>query len=529
MASEMTASGMTASEMRTVQSYVQGEWRDGEGEPRLLVNPTTEAPIAECRSLAGSLGALLDHARDVGGPALRALDFRARGELLGALAGALHEVREELIDASIENGGSTRSDAKFDVDGATGTLAAYAGFAKTLPAGAASLADGAGIQLGRTPRFWGQHVLVPRLGAAVHVNAFNFPAWGMCEKMACALLAGVPVIEKPGTPTALVAYRAARTIVESGVLPEGTFQFIAGSTGDLLDRLGPQDAFAFTGSAQTGAKLRGGKTLVERSVRVNIEADSLNAAILAPDVEPSSETYGQFLANVALDVRQKTGQKCTAVRRILVPSARGEDVVRDLCEELGRIQVGDPADKDTTMGPVASADQLRDVRAGIDRLAEQSEVACGGSERAAEKGFFVRPTLLVAAHAETDVFHELEVFGPVATVILYDGSAEEAARLANRGGGSLVGSVYSDDKRWTETCVRAMAPWHGRIWIGSERVAGQASAPGLVLPMTTHGGPGRAGGGEELGGLRGLAFYMQRTAIQGFQGLVAKAFGAPEA
>jgi len=264
-------------------------------------------------------------------------------------------------------------------------------------------------------------------------------------------------------------------------------------------------------------------------VRVNIEADSLNAAILAPDVEPSSETYGQFLANVALDVRQKTGQKCTAVRRILVPSARGEDVVRDLCEELGRIQVGDPADKDTTMGPVASADQLRDVRAGIDRLAEQSEVACGGSERAGAKGFFVRPTLLVAVHAETDVFHELEVFGPVATVILYDGRAEEAARLANRGGGSLVGSVYSDDKRWTETCVRAMAPWHGRIWIGSERVAGQASAPGLVLPMTTHGGPGRAGGGEELGGLRGLAFYMQRTAIQGFQGLVAKAFGAPEA
>ena len=511
--------------MITLKSYVRGAWHAGTGEPAQLVNPSTEEPLATASSAGIDFQAVLDHGRDTGGPALRALDFPARGKLLADLAAAVHEHREELIELSMQNGGSTRGDAKFDLDGATGTLAAYARFARDLPA-AGSLPDGDGIQLGRTPRFWGQHVLVPRTGVAVHVNAFNFPAWGMGEKMACALLAGVPVIEKPGTPTALIAFRVAEILVASGLLPEGSFQFIAGRPGDLIDRLGAEDCLAFTGSSGTGASLKGGENLVARNVRVNIEADSLNAAVLAPDVDSSAEAYDQFLANVQLDITQKTGQKCTAVRRIFVPEDRVEEVAGELVAALGRTVVGNPAHKGTTMGPLASAAQLRDVREGIGRLAEHADVLCGGAEPVAEQGYFVAPTLLRAREPEAEVFHSHEVFGPVATVIPYSGSAADAVRLANLGGGGLVCSLYTNDSDWAREVVLGISPWHGRIWIGSDRVAGQAAAPGTVLPMTVHGGPGRAGGGEELGGLRGLSFYMQRTAIQGFQGLVAGSFGA---
>jgi 3,4-dehydroadipyl-CoA semialdehyde dehydrogenase len=507
--------------MKTLESYLQGRWQAGTGAPAVLQDPTTEAELAQVASGGLDLAAALEHGRRTGGPALRELGFARRAALLLEVSQAIHAHRDELLDLSTENAGTTRSDAKFDVDGATGTLAAYASFGKELAAGG-FLADGEVTQLGRTARFSGLHVLTPRLGVAVHVNAFNFPAWNQCEKMACALLAGMPVLEKPGTPTALLAWRIAQIIVESKLLPEGSYQFLCGSARDLIDHLGPQDVLAFTGSAATGAKLRGHAGVVRHNVPVNLEADSLNAAVLAPDVDREAETYESFLANVELDMVQKTGQKCTAVRRVFVPADRLDEVRSDLLERLGRVQVGDPRSRETRMGPLASRQQLEDVRAGIEALSKHAKVLCGGTGAVHAKGWFVAPTLLEAADARQALFHELEVFGPVATLLPYSGTAEEAVELVNLGGGSLVASLYSNDRVWTQAVALGIAPWHGRVWIGSDRTAGQATAPGLVLPASIHGGPGRAGGGQELGGLRGLDPYLQRTALQGFGGFLEK-------
>jgi oxepin-CoA hydrolase/3-oxo-5,6-dehydrosuberyl-CoA semialdehyde dehydrogenase len=510
--------------MTTLESYVKGAWVAGTGPRTPLFNPTTEAEIAACSTGGIDMGAAVAHAREVGGPNLRRVGFAERARWLKALSVAVHEARPQLIAASAENGGSTRGDAKFDIDGASGTLAYYAKLGATL-GDDNFLPDGEGVQLGRTGRFWGQHVRTPRLGVAIHINAFNFPAWGMCEKLACSLLAGVPAISKPGAATALVAERTARALIDAGVLPDGALQFLCGSAGDLLDHLGAQDCLAFTGSARTGAMLKGHAGLVGANARVSLEADSLNVAILAPDVDDEAEAWNLFLTNIVTDMTLKTGQKCTAVRRILVPADRVDAVVEELRARLGAVAIGDPAEESTRMGPVASPQQFDDVRAGIRALSAHARVACGGAERARDRGCFVAPTLLVAEDVEADLLHELEVFGPCATVFPYSGAAEDAVRLANRGGGGLVASLYSNDRRWTEATVLGIAPWHGRIWIGSDKVAEQALHPGMVLPMTIHGGPGRAGGGEELGGLFGLELYTQRTALQGDQGFVGRRFG----
>jgi oxepin-CoA hydrolase/3-oxo-5,6-dehydrosuberyl-CoA semialdehyde dehydrogenase len=502
--------------MQTLESLVLGRAVQGGDAPVALFNPTTEEAIAEIRGGGIDFKAVLEFARSKGGPALRALSFAERGARLKALSAAIHEQREALIEASIQNAGTPRSDAKFDIDGATGTLAYYAALGESL-GDRRVLADGEGVQLGRTPRFWGQHVLVPRLGAAVHINAFNFPAWNMMEKAACALLAGSPVIEKPGTPTALVAARIARIVNDSGVLPEGAWQFIAGSLGNMVEHMEAQDSIAFTGSSRTAAILRGHPAVVKNNVRINLEADSLNAAVLAPDVEASSETYSLFLSNIALDITQKSGQKCTAVRRILVPAERLDEVRADLVAAVAKVKMGDPSQSDIRMGPLASKAQFDDVRAGIARLAAAGSVACGGAERARERGWFVAPTLLVAKDPNADVFHADEVFGPAATLLAYSGDAAQATQMIVRGRGGLVASAYSNDATWIEQIVLGLAPWHGRLWLGSDRMAEHAMAPGMVLPASIHGGPGRAGGGEELGGLRGLAFYQQRTALQGFK------------
>ncbi len=514
--------------MQTLSSYVLGRWHEGQDKPATLYNPTTEEPIATCSTAGIDFGEVAAYGRDKGGAALRAMSFAERGAMLKALSAALHEKREELIEIAVANGGNTRGDAKFDIDGATGTLAAYASYAKKLP-DRPFLSDGDGVQLSRSARFWGQHIWVTRPGIAVHINAFNFPAWGMMEKLAAAILAGMPVIEKPGTATAAVAWKMAQATVESGLLPEGSYQFVCGSVGDLFDHLGPQDCLAFTGSSATGRVMRSHPNIVAHNVRVNIEADSLNAAVLAPDVESGSDTYQSFLSNVVLDMTQKAGQKCTATRRILVPQDQVEQVRDDLVAELGRVRVGDPSDEETRMGPVTNAGQLAEVQQGIAALAEAADIACGGPDKAADKGYFVAPTLLVAKDSAAQVFHELEVFGPVASILPYDGGADTAAELVSRGGGGLVSSVYTNDRTWTESYVLGVAPWHGRVWIGSDKTADQALPPGMVLPGMVHGGPGRAGGGEELGAERGLLFYMQRTALQGFRGLLEKRFGPPAA
>lgn len=509
--------------MQRLSSYCLGAWHAGGPNTATLHDPTTDEAVAECSTEGIDFAAVVRHGREVGGPALRAMTFAERGALLKALSAAIHEHREELIGIGCKDGGNTRGDAKFDIDGATGTLAAYAHFAKGLGE-APYLTDGEQVQLGRTKRFQGAHIRVPRTGVAVHINAFNFPAWGMMEKLACSILAGVPVIEKPGTPTAYLAWRVAEITVESGLLPEGAYQFLCGSVGDLLDHLGPQDCMAFTGSAATGAKLKGHPNLVARNVRVNIEADSLNAAVLAPDVDASSETYSLFLSNLTTDITQKAGQKCTAVRRILVPAERVDEVKADLVASLARVPVGDPRDSESRMGPLASRAQFDSVREGIARFSEHAEIACGGPEPLRETGCFLAPTLLVARDARTALFHEEEVFGPVSTILPYDGSASEAVELVALGQGSLVSSVYTNDADWAEEYVLGVAPWHGRVWIGSDRMAEQALPPGMVLPAMVHGGPGRAGGGEELGAERGLDFYLQRVALQGFKGLLDSKF-----
>lgn len=514
--------------MQILSSYVQGRWHEGQGASATLFDPTSEEAIATASSGGIDFKGVLEHARSKGGPALRALSFAQRGELLKAMSAAIHEKRDELIELAVKNGGNTRGDAKFDIDGATGTLMAYAALGAKLGE-RAFLVDGDGLQLGRTPRFWGQHVWVPKHGVAVHVNAFNFPAWGMMEKIACAFLAGMPVIEKPGTPTALIAWRIAQIVVAKGILPEGSYQFVCGSLGDLLDHVGPQDVVAFTGSSATGMKLRALPAIVKHNVRLNVEADSLNAAVLAPDVDPSSETYGLFLANVVLDMTQKAGQKCTAVRRVLVPRERVDAVKADLVAELARIPLGDPSEKTTRLGPLASRSQLDEVRAGIERFAKAGALVCGGAGAVRPKGYFVAPTLVLARDARDAAFHAEEVFGPCATLLPYDGDANDAATITNLGGGGLVCSAYSNDAAWAETFALGVAPWHGRVWLASDKMAEQALPPGLVLPTMVHGGPGRAGGGEELGGERGLTFYMQRAAIQGFKGSVEASFGKPAA
>jgi oxepin-CoA hydrolase/3-oxo-5,6-dehydrosuberyl-CoA semialdehyde dehydrogenase len=504
-----------------LESHVAGTWVKGSGKAAILVNPSTEEPIARCSTEGIDFKGALEFARDRGGSALRAMSFAARGEMIRAMSRALHAHRDELIALAIQNGGNTRSDAKFDIDGASGTLAAYADLAAEI-GDTKVLVDGDATQLGRSARLFGQHVFVPRRGVAVHVNAFNFPAWGLAEKAAVALLAGMPVVSKPATSTALVAHQIARIFDHEKILPEGALSFLCGSAGDLLDYLTGQDVLAFTGSSNTGVLLRSGKAAIAHSVRVNVEADSLNAAVLGPDVDEGSDVLNLFAADVVRDMTQKTGQKCTAIRRVYVPATKLDAAVELLRERLGAIKVGDPSKEETTMGPLATAQQLKDVRDGIGKLETCAKAVLGSKQGAPQpKGFFLSPVLLVGSSPKAgDAVHVHEVFGPVATVMPYDGTADDAARLVAAGGGGLVSSVYSDDKEFVRDAVLGIAPFHGRVTIGSSKTAAQSIPPGTVLPGLVHGGPGRAGGGEELGGRRGLAFYMQRTALQGDRALL---------
>jgi oxepin-CoA hydrolase/3-oxo-5,6-dehydrosuberyl-CoA semialdehyde dehydrogenase len=428
----------------------------------------------------------------------------------------VHQDRDRLLQVAVENGGNTRGDAKFDVDGASGTFGWYADLGASLGA-ARLLPDGDSVQLGRSPRWHGRHVLAPRAGVAVLVNAFNFPAWGIAEKAACALLAGVPVFAKPATPTALVARELVATLLAAGVLPEGALQRVVGPPGDLVEQLGADDVLAFTGSSDTAAALR---ARVRPGVRVNVEADSLNAAIVAPDVEPGSPAWDLLVADVVRDMTQKTGQKCTAIRRVLAPARLLAPLGAALVERLASVRVGNPAMDGVGMGPVATARQREDVRAGIAALAGAARPLIGGDGSVdpvgvpAGKGFFVAPVLFQAAAPSAAALHEREVFGPVATLMPSEGAIDAAATVA-RGGGGLVASVYSDDRTFVADAVAALAPQVGRIYLGSSKIAGQTAGPGTALPQLNHGGPGRAGDGAELGGLAGLRLYQQRTALQG--------------
>ncbi len=506
--------------MKRLSSFLGGQWLAGSGAAVALTNPTTEAAIAEVCSTGYDLAAALDYGRRTGRAALRELSFAQRGELIATMAKAIHGAREELIALAVENGGNTRGDAKFDIDGAAATLSHYAELGAKL-GNSTLLADGDAISVGRTARMAGQHVWVTRPGVAIHINAFNFPAWGLAEKAACALLAGMPVLSKPATATALVTHRLMEILAP--LLPAGVLQLLCGSAATLLDFARPGDVIAFTGSSGTAKALRAHPNVIEHALRLNIEADSLNAAVLAPDVDLSSETGQLFLGDVTRDMTQKTGQKCTAIRRVMVPSERLDDVAAALCERLDAIVVGDPSRDDVRMGPVATANQFRDVRAGITRLAAATDSVRGGTGELAAprgvdngKGYFINPVLRSTRDAHNcAALHDHEVFGPVSTLAAYDGTATDAAALVARGEGGLVASAYSDDREWTTRFVVDAAAWNGRLFLGSAKMAAQSPGPGTVLPSLIHGGPGRAGGGEELGGSRGLAFYMQRCALEG--------------
>ncbi len=511
--------------MHRLNSFLSGTWSPGEGDGAILVDPSTEAGIATASTRGLDLGGALEWARETGGPALRALSFAERGAALKALSGAIHEHREELIEIGMTNAGNTRGDAKFDIDGATATLAAYAHFAKGLPDGPL-LPDGEGLQLGRSPRFHGQHVWAPRRGVAVHINAFNFPAWGMLEKAACAWLAGLPVLEKPATATAMMAERIAHIIVDSGILPEGAFSFMAGSAGDLLDHVHAHDCVAFTGSSGTAQLLRAHAAFVKRGARLNVEADSLNSVVVGPDVDDDSEAFDVFVRDTAREMTQKAGQKCTATRRVIVPEGLADAACEALAVAVQAVKVGAPREDGVRMGPLTNADQLETVQAGLSRLAGATTTVTGGAERLRDPGFFLAPTLLRAAEARTPELHDEEIFGPVSTVMTYSGSVDDAAQIVRLGGGALVASIYSDDRRFPVDLASTLAADCGRLYLSGTRLAEHGTGSGLVLPNCVHGGPGRAGGGEELGGLRGLQFYMQRTAIQGYKSVVEAAFGA---
>lgn len=503
--------------MITLKSYAAGEWKDGTGRPRVLRHAVTGEEIAQLGSEGVDFAAMLTYGREKGGPALREMTFPQRAAILKKVAGVLNEHRDELNDIAATYG-ATPKDAALDVDGGIGTLAFYASLgAKKLPE-ATFLVDGDSAPLSKDGNFVGRHIYVPLEGVAVQINAYNFPAWGMLEKLAPAFLAGMPSIVKPATPSAWLAFRIVELLVSANVMPEGTLQLICGSVGDLFDHMTCQDLISFTGSASTGEKIRSHENIVANAVRVNIEADSLNCVVLGPDVEPGTDTFEFFKKEVLREMTVKAGQKCTAIRRVLVPISRADDVVGSLKESLAKIKVGDPSAEGVRMGPLVDEDAVRSAREGIAALSAEAEIVYGNPGRSdfePEGGAFMEPILLLCRDgAKAKAIHEVEVFGPAATVVGYD-NVDDAIELARRGGGSLVGSIFTEDEDFAARTTFGLAPYHGRLMVMNQTSAPESTGHGVVMPHLVHGGPGRAGGGEELGGVRSLHHYMQRIALQG--------------
>ncbi|WP_097460911.1 phenylacetic acid degradation bifunctional protein PaaZ [Mangrovitalea sediminis] len=505
--------------MSTLQSFLGGRWI-GEQADKPLRSAVNGDVVAHTHAETPDFAAAVRFARERGVPALLELDFQTRAQRLKALAAYLQENKEKLYAISAHTG-ATRADGWIDIEGGYGTLYAYASMGRReLPSGNV-VHEGPAMQLGKEGHFAGSHILVPRRGVAVHINAFNFPIWGMLEKFAPSFLAGMPCIVKPATSTSYLTEAAVRMMEESGLLPEGALQLIVGGTGDLLDHLDGQDMVTFTGSASTAAKLRAHPGLIANSVPFNAEADSLNSAILAPDVTPDDEEFGLFVREVAREMTAKAGQKCTAIRRVLVPRDRLDAVSSALRERLTRIVIGDPAAEGVKMGALASHDQVRDVQAQVDRLLETCEVVYGAADgfkpvgdKASEGAFFC-PTLLLCNQPQCEGgAHDIEAFGPISTLMPYD-DIEEAVALTAKGKGSLVTTLATKDPAIAAKVIPAAAAYHGRLLILDREAAKESTGHGSPLPMLKHGGPGRAGGGEELGGIRSVKHYLQRTAIQG--------------
>lgn len=498
----------------SLASYAEDQWLPaGGGSP--LHSAIDGSIVAE---MPGNTDpqALLDHARMVGGAALRAMTFQQRGKMLRALADALTARKDELYALSFLTG-ATRGDNMFDIDGGIGTLFVYAAKAKGLP-DAHVMLDG-GREAISKGNFAGQHVLAPLTGVALHINAYNFPVWGMLEKLAPTLLAGMPAIVKPATTGAYLTQAAFRIMIESEVLPAGAVQLLLGDTADILDRLDGQDSVAFTGSAATASRLKANATVIGKTVRFAAEQDSLNSSILGADATPDTLEFDLFVKEVAREITQKAGQKCTAIRRILVPEALVDPVQAALSGRLGKVVVGDPRDEATRMGALAGIAQRKDVAANVARLRAEAEVIVGGEELDLggylSNGAFYAPTLLRCDRPDSaEAVHAIEAFGPVSTLMPYR-DIDHAIELANRGLGSLAMSVFTHDAATVRALVAGTSVFHGRIMIVDRDCAADATGHGAALPHLQHGGPGRAGGGAELGGILGMMPYLQRTALQG--------------
>nr|WP_217703875.1 phenylacetic acid degradation bifunctional protein PaaZ [Schlegelella koreensis] len=512
-----------------MQSLIAGAWI-GTRPALALPSAIDGSVVAHTHEEAIDFGAALEFGRRRGFIGLMALDFQQRAARLKALAAYLNERKEALYVLS-RHTGATRSDSWVDIEGGTGTLYAYASLASNeLPSGNV-VHEGPVATLGKKGQFAGTHILVPRGGVAVHINAFNFPVWGLLEKFAPSFLAALPCIVKPATATSYLTEALVRMIDDSGILPAGSLQLVIGSTGDLLDRLESHDVVTFTGSADTAVKLRSTPNLIRQSIPFNVEADSLNSAILGPDVTPDSPEFDLFVKEVVREMTVKAGQKCTAIRRAMVPRAQLDAVAAALKARLAKVAVGDPALENVRMGALASKAQQHDVGERVRMLAEGNEVVFGAADGFAPlgegvgEGAFFAPTLLLCRDGwANDAVHDVEAFGPVSTLMPY-GDIDEAIALAARGRGSLVATLVTHDPAIAARAVPQLAAWHGRLLVLDRDAAAESTGHGSPLPLLKHGGPGRAGGGEELGGVRAVTHFLQRAAIQGSPTMLAAVGG----
>ena len=503
-----------------INSYAAGQWIATGSGAREIEDAVTGAVIARAGNDALDVQVMLDHARTTGGPALRALTFHQRAKMLKALAQHLGQHKQALYDLSF-NTGATAKDHLIDVDGGIGTMFVFASKGRReLPDGHVYL-DGDVEQLSRSGQFLGHHICTPLQGVAVHINAFNFPVWGMLEKLAPTFLAGVPAIVKPATATCYVTELAVRLMLDSGLLPAGALQLVSGGLGDMLDHLTCQDVVSFTGSAETAYTLRSNPHILRSSIRFVAEQDSLNASILGPDAVPGTPEFDLFVKEVHREMTVKAGQKCTAIRRIIAPDVQVPAVIAALSDRLAKTTIGDPRDAATRMGALVSNSQKRDVLAKAALIGSEAERVYGDPEGFAvagvdaAKGAFVPPMLFHCADPDGALrVHDTEAFGPVSTIMGYR-DLDHAVQLANRGGGSLVASVITHDPQVARAVALGAGAFHGRIYINDRNSMGESTGHGSPLPHLVHGGPGRAGGGEEMGGVRGVMHYMQRTAVQG--------------
>jgi oxepin-CoA hydrolase / 3-oxo-5,6-dehydrosuberyl-CoA semialdehyde dehydrogenase len=512
--------GIAGAEPRRLQSYVMGEWVTGGGQATSLYHAVTGEQIGEASTGGIDFKGMVDYAKRVGGPALRRLTFHERALMLKAAAQYLMARKDEFYLVSAATG-ATKQDSWVDIEGGIGTFFAYASRGRREFPNETFYIDGPMEALSKGGTFVGRHICVPLEGVAVHINAFNFPVWGMLEKLAPTLLAGMPAIVKPATITSYLTEAAFRAMIESRIIPEGAIQLLCGSAGDLLDHLDAQSAVAFTGSASTGKMLKSSKAILEENVRFNMEADSLNYSMLGPDAAPGTEEFDLFIKEVAREMTSKAGQKCTAIRRTIVPAAYLEGVMAALKKRLSSVTIGDPALDGVRMGPLAGRAQVTEVRRSVDAIARTNELVYGdlddytviGANRS--RGAFFPPLLFYSKDPfGSPEAHEIEAFGPVNTVMPYD-RVDDAIDLAKRGKGSLVGSLFTADDRVARDVVLGTAAYHGRLMLVNRHSAKESTGHGSPLPHLVHGGPGRAGGGEEMGGVRGVLHYMQRTALQG--------------